>query len=146
MSDENPRPAIRIWNAIVLVVRCLLRAIEAALLFGPWGFGVGLLLGLLVGGLMALGGQGVAVIFGPLVGAGIGAVLGAAFGLVAGTFFPALVEQAAQHPMFNAMQGWRLGLPQAKPPTNSTLPDNAEESLATISQQAQPTSSQSESS
>ena len=78
MSDENPRPAVRIWNAIVLVVRGLLRAIETALLFGPWGFGVGRLLGFLVGGLIALAGNGAALIFGPLVGAGIGAALGAA--------------------------------------------------------------------
>lgn len=139
MSDENPKPDVRIWNAIVLVVRGLLRAIEAALLFGPWGFGVGLLMGLLVGGLIALAGNGTALIFGPLVGAGIGAALGAAFGLVAGTFFPAFVDQAAQHPMFNAMQGWS-GSPQAKPPTNSTLLENAEESLANNSQQPPPAS------
>lgn len=110
-----------------MIVQGLHRAIGAALLFGHWCFGVGLLLGLLGGGVMALtmNGHGTALILGPLVGAGIGAAIGAVFGLVAGAFFPDFVDRVAQHPMLNSTR------------TRPHVSD--EESLANNSQQGPPT-------
>lgn len=141
MSDRNSNPVVRIGMAIVLVVSGLFRAIGAALLFGHWCFGVGLLLGLLVGGVMALtmAGRGTALIFGPLVGAGIGAATGAVFGLVAGAFFPGFVDRVAQHPMFNFAHT-RSFATQAKQPIDSKTHAREEASFASTSQQSPPTS------
>lgn len=140
MSDQDSQLVVRIWKAIVLVVLGLLRAIGAALLFGQWCFGVGLLLGLLVGGMMALTtvGHGAALLFGPLVGAGIGAAIGAVFGLVAGAFYPDFVDRVAQHPMFNVTRSW-TSTTQTNPQSNSTSHASEEEALANNSQQGPPT-------
>lgn len=102
MSDQVSHPAVRIWKAIVLVVSGLLRAVGAALYFGHWCLGIGLLLGLLVGGVMfaTMVDGGSALVVGPMVGSGVGVVVGVLFGLVTGAFFPAFVDRVVKLPMF----------------------------------------------
>lgn len=140
MSDQNSKLVSWIWKAIVLVVSGLLRAIGGALLFGQWCFGVGLLLGLVIGGMMALTmpGHGAALLFGPLVGAGIGAAIGAVFGLVAGAFFPDFVDRVAQHPMLNSIRTPPASTP-TKPQSDSIPHASEEGSLANNSQHGPPT-------
>jgi hypothetical protein len=103
MSVEPPREKriLRLWRGTVLVISRALNGIGAAVYFGQWGFGVGLLLGLLAGGIMylALDDPGMAWAGGPLWGVGLGTAAGAVAGLILGALFPQAADRIASHPL-----------------------------------------------
>lgn len=105
MSDPPSRLA-RVWSATVFVASRLGNALGAAVFFGQWGFGVGLLLGLIVGGLMHFlkADAGMVLLSGGIVGAGVGIGCGALFGLFVGGSSPEFADRLAKHPLF-----WRAG-------------------------------------